>query len=841
MIVQRYSRRYMRRRPGRTMLSVSGIAIGVAAIFGISLTIGTTRNAYQRMFSELAGRAELEIVASGYGAFDGDLTRLMANAPGVAAAVPVAVAAAALTSAGGWSAIQVLGVDPSRDGLVRDYRFYRGRMFTDGNEVVIPVALADRTGVKVGDALGVMGSAGSVSLRVSGLLEGGGAAAFNGGAVAFTSLAAAQRLNGGAVGITSIQVVVERDARPEEVQRSLQSIVPAGMLVQTPAARAALGEAALFGTERGLGVLSVVSLVAGAFVILNSFLMGLSERTRSFALMRALGMTRSQVVRMLMGEAALVGAIGAVVGMGLGMALSVVLNAIVAGVLGAALPPIRLTWPPVALSVLLGPGVAVAATALPARRFSVRSPLELLGDRRAAGLTERPSAWLPGAGLACLLFPILVTAALVWNRVGSERLVSLLAPAMASGLIGAALLVPGIFAWLCRPLERGLTRVAGTEGRLAIRDLRRHRIRSSLTIAVLAICVVVSFGFGNSMMISVDDVRQWVDHVTPYDYFARRLWPDVGTMSAPTMPESLEGVLRSLESVDVVDKLCWAATRVNGVVVMSEIGSYSGAGPIAQEVAEGDAAGLYERLESGEVALGSVLAKKLNVRPGQTVTVQTRAGQRPMRVAGIISSYTGGGMTLHLAWPVGVDTLGVSGVHVWMLRAAPGRRQALSDALRRLGVEHGFHVQSMEQFRATVDGAMSGVVAALWVIIAFVFVVASLGTVNTLTMNVIEQMRQLGLMRAVAMTRRQVRRMIVSAAAAMALTSLVPGVAMGFLLAFAMGASHHAVTGYHVDMTIHYSLLAVTVIGAVATAVAAALVPAQRAASMPIIEAIRYE
>ncbi len=588
-------------------------------------------------------------------------------------------------------------------------------------------------------------------------------------------------------------------------------------------------------------MLSFVSLVAGTFVILNSFLMGLSDRARSFALMRALGMTRAQLVRMLIGEAALLGGVGTVLGMALGFGLSVLLNTIVASIVSATLPAVRLTWQPVALCLILGPGVALAATILPAKRCSVRSPLDALDDRRDAGKHDDASPWLHRAGLLCIAFPVLATVALVRTWLPIETLAPMLPPAMAFGLIGAALIVPATFARLSRPLEAALTRLAGVGGRLAIRDLRRHRLRTSLTIAVLAICVVISFGFGNSLISSVEDIRQWVDHIAKYDYFVRRLQPDLGTLSAPSLPESLGADLSALGSVAVADKMSWTTTRVSGLPVVAQISSHTGPGPIPLEVADGDPEALYGRLLAGELAIGSVLAQKFHVRVGDTVTVQTLQGERPFTVAALLSSYTGGGMMMELAWPVGVEAFGIRGVHVWMVTAAPGQREALGDALRSLGATDGFEVESMDDFRAMVDAAMAGVVGASWVIIAFVFVVASLGTVNTLTTHVIEQMRQIALMRAVAMTRRQVRRMIVAAAAAMVVTALVPGVALGFLLAIAMWASHHAVTGYRIDFSVHYSLLIAAVVAALVTAVAAAMFPARRAASMPIIEAIRYE
>src|SRR5262249_56253636 len=128
------------------------------------------------------------------------------------------------------------------------------------------------------------------------------------------------------------------------------------------------------GSEEGVASRGSVAVVAGAFVILNAFLMNLGERRRHLAILRALGATRAQVTRLLLREAALLGGAGGALGIGLGWALALGMRGVMGEVMTLTLPPLRWSWGPVLLGLALGPGMALAATYLPARRAGRRSP-----------------------------------------------------------------------------------------------------------------------------------------------------------------------------------------------------------------------------------------------------------------------------------------------------------------------------------------------------------------------------------------------------------------------------------------------------------------------------------
>src|SRR5207244_2149508 len=159
------------------------------------------------------------------------------------------------------------------------------------------------------------------------------------------------------------------------IAADIQARLPSGLTVQTPATRGDLAHDSLFATELSLSSLSVVSLVAGAFVILNSFLMNLGERRQQLAILRAIGATRAQVTRLLLREAALLGVTGTLLGIVLGIGLAMGLRQIMEQLLAVTLPPASWTAAPFVAALILGPGMALAATYLPARRAGRRAPL----------------------------------------------------------------------------------------------------------------------------------------------------------------------------------------------------------------------------------------------------------------------------------------------------------------------------------------------------------------------------------------------------------------------------------------------------------------------------------
>jgi putative ABC transport system permease protein len=843
----KYTAREIQRRPGRTLLTLLGIVIGVAANVAIALTVQATRRANQDMFEAVTDRAALEVVAQGLGGFRPERAAGLERLDGVRAAVPVIQTPAGLVGAGGAVPVLVLGVDPARDGAARAYVLKEGRPLSlarggrPAAEVLLVAGFAEANRVRLGQRVQLLTLSGPSEFRVAGLLEARGAATFNGGAVVFMPLARAQQVFGLPGRINSLQLVLAEDADASRVEEAVRKRLPSGLTVQAPGTRGALGRDLMAPTEQGLVTLSLVSLVAGAFVILNAFLMNLGERRRQLAILRALGATRRQVARLLLREAVLLGLAGTVLGIGAGLAASVALRQVLGQMMAVTLPDLQWSWQPYLQALALGPGMAVAATYLPARRAGRRSPLEDLLSRRGAPAEERPR-WPGFIGLALLAGALLLVRAMVDGWLPSSVAIDYVPLAMTLFLIACVLVLPLIQRPLACLTAWVLKGLLGTEGQLASRQLDRQPGRTALTVGVLLIAVLFAIGFGQSFVNNLRDIDRWLERVAEGDFIIRGAWPDVtNNITTVPLPEKLADDLRALGPVERVDKFCYILATANGrpVVILAYTYRPDRTPPLVLTAGESDE--VRGGLQRGEVVLGTALGQRLGLGVGDTITLETRRGARQLRVAGTATEYTGGGLALYLEWNTAKRLFDVQGVHTFLVTARKGRTAELAGPLQAFCRRHHFLFQSAAGLREMFDRQMAGFLGFVWALVALVFVVAALGIVNTLTMNVLEQTRELGTLRAVGMKRGQVTRLVLAQALGLLLISLIPGVAGGIGLAYLMNLATYPLMGQLVPFRLDPTLLAGCLLVALVITMLAAWLPARRAGRLRVIEALQYE
>jgi putative ABC transport system permease protein len=460
-----------------------------------------------------------------------------------------------------------LGVDIRRDDQARDFVLRRGSLLENDGQVLLEDSFAQSLGFEVGTAVRLLTASGATELRVAGLLEPRGAVAVNAGAVAIIPLAASQRLYRLEGKVNSLNLVLTEGADPDQVAQEVSKRLPPGLTVQVPAARAALAQETIAGVEKLLSTLSVASLVAGAFVIFNSFLMSIGERRRALAILRSLGATRRQVTRLLFSEAVALGVVGTAVGIPVGVAAAFVMTHLMAQVTGPFVPELQLTAGPFMLAGVLGPGVAMLATYLPARSAGRRSPLAELRDRpgaRAARDTG-PRRWVAYLGLSLMASVALVYTVIVTGRLPGDVIVFLLPAGIVLALVGGAMTVPMALAPLSRLTERLLRPVLGIEAKLAIRQLRRHPTRTSLVVGVLMISVVLSTSAGNAILNSLRDQREWMVRIFKYMDFMVIPTALSGTELLPvSMPEAYADRISKIEGVQRVGKGNILSTRAAG-------------------------------------------------------------------------------------------------------------------------------------------------------------------------------------------------------------------------------------------------------------------------------------
>jgi len=836
--------RQMLRRPARTALTLLGIVCGVATIVAVTLTTQATRRAFHEMFATVTGRAALEVVAEGLGGFDENLAAELANVHGVEAALPVIQTAAAALGKSGPTPVLILGIDPLRDGAARDYRMDTGRALqaddsaSPSGALVLEVGFARAHGFEVGRPARLWTPTGIMELPVVGLMQPRGVATFNGGAVAIMPLATAQRAFALPKQVNSVQLVLVDGTDAPRVQAELQARLSTGLQVQAPSARGERSRDALYSIEQCLAAASLLTLVAGAFVILNTLLMNLTERRRQLAIWRALGATRAQVTGLLLREAALFGCAGTLLGIGAGHGLALVTLGVMEQVVGGVhFPELRWTSEALLLAVLFGPGMALAATWLPARRAARRAPLEDLLARGGVYRDEQ-RRWpaVVGAGLVAAQVVGLVGLAQGWVPP------TMLALIMPLGVIGVVFLIPLAIPSLLRLVAVALRWMLGFEGRLAMRQLERRPTRTSLTVGTLAIAIFISIGVGNGLNGSVRDIRDWINRVATADFYVRASQPDGAyaiTMSA--LPEKFEAELARLDGVARVDKVNWILARAHEQRVIVLACTMPAEGPLSVDLVEGHPEQVRRGFMQGGAVVGTALAQRLKLRVGDEIVLETRRGPTPLRIVGTANEYTIDGMALYLEWHAARQHLPVEGVHVFGVSAQEGKTAVVAEELARLSRERGLLLQSQGELRRYIDQSVLAVFGMVWGILGMIFVVASLGTVNTLTMNVLEQTRELGMLRAIGLQRRQLRKLIMAQALAVGLMSLVPGTLIGLALAYVIHVFSSILLAHAWPFHLDLALIAGCLAAALAITLLAALAPARRAARLQVVQALQVE
>jgi putative ABC transport system permease protein len=843
----------MQQRPGRTILTLLSIVIGVAAVVSINIGTAATRTSYKQMFATVTGKATIEITAAGGVGFDEDVLNKVTTTDGVKAAAPLVEKPTTLSLGDRQIRIQIMGIDPARDGAVRDYEIVAGRQLQQGDEMLLDEEFARLLEMEVGDEVGLRTNRLRKPFEVVGVLRPRGGEVLRQAAMVFIPIDRAQYYfypRGRTNLIDKIQVVTgDDDAEIERVRNAIVAHLPAEpkLDARRPVGNTMLMEHTLKSSEQGLKLTSLFSLLLASFIILNTFLMNVGERRRHLAIMRAIGATRRQITLSLLGESLLLGVLGTLLGMAAGVGAAWVVNQVLANALDVQLTPVleALTLYPFLLGAAFGVGMAVVGALVPAVRAGEVSPLE--GMSRVAPGDLRNWSLNFFLGSVALL---VVGGGMIYGGIAGWLPIDV-------PMYGALVFLGGLVLLqtvLLRPLATFVSLLfrpfRPVEAGLALKQILRHNTRSSLTVGVLLVAGAAGVGMANSILDNVNDVHEWYATAIQGDYFVRALMPDMATGTAPDLPE---GIREELENVPhkSIDGVVLLKTNVFRPVAGGELESFTAicvareyvdAEPPAFDLIEGEIRHLRQQLFDGQVVVGSVLAQQLDVKPGDKLQVETVDGVQSLPIAAVTNEYMAGGMTLHMQRAWAVKRLGAQGYSGFVIRA-PRETDvaAIKPQLEAICRKYEVLLHSYTDISRNINRIVGGIEWSLWVLVILGFVVAAFGVVNTLTMNVLEQTRELGLLRIVAMTKAQVRRTVVTQAMIIGGAGLPLGIAMGVVNAYVMNMAMMDALGHDIDFHFYPGLLAITLVGSVFIVLVAAIIPAYRAVQIDVVQALHYE
>ncbi|GAB3078295.1 ABC transporter permease [Corynebacterium aquatimens] len=583
----------------------------------------------------------------------------------------------------------------------------------------------------------------------------------------------------------------------------------------------------------------LVGLLVGTFLIANTFSMIVAQRTKEFALLRALGAAQRQITRSVVVEAVIVGVIGSAVGVVAGLGIVSLIRAIMERQ-GAELPGagLGLSWDAVVIPILVGLVVTVLSAWAPARRAGRVQPVEAMRSSEAAApqpLKVRTiiGAILLAAGAAFVAWGV------SWEDGSTGNRASLVGVAAVCVIVGLFLAGPA----LSLPIVPGLGRVLGAPfgavGSLAATNSKRNprRVAATAFALMLGIALVTVIGMlGATMQRSVDDV---LENEVNADYVM--YGPQMGSFPIPAdLPERVAKV----DGVTDVMSNANAPLTVNGKY---EIG-FGGEG--VSTVLSGDPAKLLKLdvvegvsdLSGGGVLMNATKAEEMGVKVGQEVEIAA-PGVSPKKVKAPVVGLFGDSNILSgwaIAEPTAKDVLPPQMFMVAMVGV--NNDGSVTDEQLRINLENAVkqdivvQVYTAKEVGGEASKFIDQMLSILYALLSLAVVIAILGIVNTLTLSVIERRQEIGMLRAVGTRRGQVRRMIVLESVQIAIFGALLGIVTGLILGWAF-LTVLKDQGLE-NIAIPWTMLAVVLVSSVVVGLVAAVWPAVRAARTPPLDAI---
>jgi putative ABC transport system permease protein len=822
----------------RLALTALAIVLGVTFVSGTFVLTDTLQNTFSTLFSSVYQKIDFQV--RGTPQFGSDSANAVRNpisqsllttiraVPGVQAAEGEVEGYAQFVAHDGkpiqTGGAGTLGLEFDPDPQLSNLHVISGRAPSSASDVVMDAGTAQKYHFAVGQPVRILFNGFARTFTISGIAQFGTADNLAGATLAAFTIPTAQQVMGEPGQFDDINVVAQANAAPAAVQQAIARVLPAGVEVITGKtlvnqSTTSVSQALSF-FSTALLVFAFISLFVGAFTIYNTFSIIVGQRTRELALLRIVGASRRQVFRSVLAEAAIVGFISSVIGLGLGVLAAIGLEALLKG-FGITLPSGSLVFSPrtVVVGLAVGVGVTVVSAIGPARNAVRIPPIAALSDQLSgdAGSLRRRFSWgaaVAVAGLALLAIglvkPVIIAVGI--GAVGIFIGVAMLSPAVArplSSVIG-------------RPLAR-LLRISGQLGREnSMRSPRRTaQTASALMVGLALVAAIAVFGasLSRSATSSVDDA------------ISANLLVTTGN-GAGGFSDALVAKAAAVPGVTESTAVYGGQFEIRGVISsLTAVATAHLSDTAILRMTAGSAADLSQ----GQLLIDSTTAKQDHLSVGDTVPVKfARTGAGTMTIGGIFNANALIGKYLVSApFYISHFTQPLPGAILLRTNGSAATTRAVTNAM---AADPNAQVQTKAQFEHQQVASVNQLLGLVYALLALAVLIALIGIVNTLMLSVFERTREIGLLRAVGMKRRQVRAMIRSEAVILAIFGAIIGIVIGTGMGLALVSSlrQQGITQTVVPWT---SLVIFLVLAAVLGLVAATW-PARRAARLDVLAAI---
>jgi putative ABC transport system permease protein len=837
----------------RTILTSIAIVLGVAMVAGTFILTDQITSAFDDIFT--AGNEKIDAVVQRQTLFDSaeaevpplpeSIVEQVRRADGVAVADgevqgqgQLLVDGEKVDSTGGAPTLVLSTIDPALNPSTA----VEGRLPENPGEVALIKDTADRKDITIGQpGVELATSIGAVPVKVVGIFTFGDKESVAGATFVLTTLSDAQKWFDREGEVSVVVAAAEEGVSPNQLKANLQKVLPDTVKVETGQENAQ-DQADQISSEINsflspvLTTFGVLALFVGAFIIFNTFWITVAQRTREFGMIRALGATRGQVMRNVIGEALVVGVLSSVVGLiaGIGIAYGVLA---IFDALGFALPAsgASVSGDTVVTALVIGTVVTLIAALLPALRATRVPPIAAaqeggaLPESRFARLAPWLSALFAVGGIV-----LIVTG--LNSGGGAGGILTSVGVGLLLVFIGVAMAARFFIRPIARVVGVPIEAMRGTTGRLARANAVRNPARTALTAAVLMIGVTVlaflaifSTSLKNTFTGAIDRTVQG-DLILQTDNFT-------------TFPASAEQVIRDVPGVQtaIFSRFPEVRTEPGGSQFLNTLDPETAPEVLDFDWQNGGSDALFEELGLNEVLIEKNLAKDTGLGVGDTLTVRTRDGNTgQFRVIGEYKDpvlFTGFTVSNAAADRLGVPPDPSVGVVGFAEGADPvATQQAVKDA-----VEEDYptlNVDSQAEYKANFEDQINQILTIFYALGILIMIIVIFGIVNVLALSVVERTREIGMLRAIGTTRPQMRAMVRYEAVITSVIGGVLGIVIGAVFSWIIVK---ALEDFGFEFSISVVPLVIILIAAIVVGVIAALIPARRAARLNPLDALHQE
>jgi putative ABC transport system permease protein len=841
-------------RKVRALLTSFAVFLGVAFVAGSFVLTDTIFAAFDEIFSEslygtsvvISAENPVEQESGEIPTVDASLLPRVERTPGVREAAGAIFTPGAFFDAknekiGNKFAPKFISSTLPRE--LESLNYVEGHLPRGPTEASLDKAAADAADLKVGDTIKLIGQGNLETFELVGLTQ-LGSASFGGASIAQVTLPVAQRLTHKRGRFDQISVAADDGVSAQALKRRIARKMPAGVRVETAEENADRGSEEI---RDNLGFLRIFLLVfgfiavfVGSFLIFNTFSITVAQRVSEFGMLRTLGASRRQILTTVMVEAVAIGLLGAVLGIGGGFLIAKAINALFEAI-GIDLPTTGLVLESrtVVVSLLVGVVVTFFSSLVPALRSTRIPPIAALHSFRPPPTRRRHLVYLALSVLLGLAGLGMVLLGLFGSGSAGAR-AGLMGGGAVAVIFGVSLFSPQLVPPLAIAAGWPLERLRHLTGRLARENAQRNPSRTAVTaaalmigVALVAFVTVFAAGLKSTVAQVVDEnfagglVIQNTDGFSPI--------PNATARAAQQVPGvKLVATIRGAEAKVLEGRRLGAKTRVNAP--SSDIGE-----TVSIEWKQGGP-DVLRNLGDDEAIVSDDFASSHDLELGDRFRLLTQTRATPaFRVVGEFDSKLGIlGDVLVTQRVMARDfdqTQDLTDFVEVEERADAARVQAL---LTR-GVEVAFpvaEVLNQQELKESREDQINQLVALVYALLAFAILISLFGIVNTLALSIYERTRELGMLRAIGMSRRQVRTMIRYEAVITALIGGILGLVLGLIFATLI-AQPLKDEGFTLSYPVG-SLIALLVFAAI-VGVIAAILPARWASRLDVLQSLQYE